>query len=137
VLSFLYQYGFVRIVANEGKAILPILSALLKSLEAGGKPDNGIHKFTKEVYYAAYDRAKYLRGITYNSENSIPIQLSPQQKRVLTLLSKGYKNTEIVKVTGLSLNTIRTHTKLAYRKLEVSNSLDAVTRAKELGIIES
>jgi LuxR family transcriptional regulator, maltose regulon positive regulatory protein len=137
VLSFLYQYGFIRIVANEGKAVQPILSAILKSLEAGNNPNDGFYKFVKEVYCATYDRAKYLRGITYNSENSISIQLSPQQKRVLILLSKGYKNTEIVNVTGLSLNTIRTHTKLAYQKLEVNNSLDAVSRAKELGMIES
>jgi len=106
-------------------------------METGGDPDDGLHKFVKEVYYAAYDRAKYLRGITYNSENNIVIQLSPQQKRVLTLLSKGYNNSEIVEETGLTLNTIRTHTKLAYRKLEVTNALDAVTRARELGIIES
>ena len=136
VLSFLYRYGFIRIVANEGKAVLPILSAILKRMEAGKDADGGMHKFVKEIYYAAYDRAKYLRGITYNSENGMPIQLSPQQKRVLTLLSKGYNNTEIVNETGLSLNTIRTHTKLAYRKLEVSNSLDAVARARELGMIE-
>jgi LuxR family maltose regulon positive regulatory protein len=135
VLSFLTRYGFVRIVANEGKAVLPILSALLKSMEADSDSDDALHKFVKEVYYAAYDRAKYLRGITYNSESTNVIQLSPQQKRVLTLLSKGYKNTEIMQATGLSLNTIRTHTKLAYRKLEVTNSLDAVTRARELGVI--
>jgi LuxR family maltose regulon positive regulatory protein len=135
-LSSLHPRGFIRIVANEGKAVLPILSAILKSMEAGNEADDDLHKFVKEVYYAAYDRSKHLRGITYNSENSISIQLSPQQKRVLSLLSKGYKNSEIVKATGLSLNTIRTHTKIAYQKLEVNNSLDAVARAKELGIIE-
>jgi LuxR family maltose regulon positive regulatory protein len=106
-------------------------------MEAGTDADEGMLKFVKEVYYAAYDRAKYLRGITFNNENGMPIQLSQQQKRVLTLLSKGYKNTEIVDETGLSLNTIRTHTKLAYRKLDVTNSLDAVAKARELGMIES
>lgn len=136
LFPFLSQYGFIRVIANEGKAVLPILSAALKSVESGNQNDS-LHKFVKEVYYAAYDRSKHLRGITYNSESNTPIRLSPQQKRVLTLLSKGYKNSEIVQVTGLSLNTIRTHTKLAYQKLDVTNSLDAVVRAKELGILES
>lgn len=130
------QYCFIRIIANEGKAVLPILSAVLKRLEKENNSSDGLHKFTKEIYYAAYDQSKHLKGITYNNERNMTIQLSPRQKRVLELLSKGYKNAEIVKETGLSLNTIRTHTKLAYQKLEVNNSLDAVARAKELGIIE-
>ena len=130
----MYQYCFIRVVANEGKSVLPILSAVLKRLEKDSS--DGFNKFTKEIYYAAYDQSKHLKGITYNNEKNMTIQLSPRQKRVLELLSKGYKNAEIVKETGLSLNTIRTHTKLAYQKLEVNNSLDAVARAKELGIIE-
>ena len=56
--------------------------------------------------------------------------------RVLELLAKGYKFVEIVEETGLSLNTIRTHTKKAYQKLDVNNSSDAIIRAKHLGIIK-
>lgn len=137
VLSKLHPYGFIRIAANEGKAVLPILSSLLKNPEIEANQTDSIYKFIKETYYAAYDRAKYLRGITHNSDTDIPVQLSSQQKRVLSLLARGYKNTEIVTETGLSLNTIRTHTKLAYRKLDVTNSSDAVVKAKELGMIES
>ncbi|HOM43757.1 MAG TPA: LuxR C-terminal-related transcriptional regulator [Bacillota bacterium] len=51
-------------------------------------------------------------------------------------MARGYKNAEIVEYTGLSLNTIRTHTRIAYQKLNVNNSLDAVLRARQLGIIE-
>jgi LuxR family maltose regulon positive regulatory protein len=54
----------------------------------------------------------------------------------LELLAQGYKNAEIVAITGLSLNTIRTHTKIVYQKLEVNNAMDAIVRAKQLGMIE-
>lgn len=135
-LISMYQYGFIRVIANEGKAVLPILSAVLKMLEKENCTPDGLYRFAKEIYYAAYDQSKHLKGITYNSERIKAIQLSPQQKHVLTLLCKGYKNSEIVRETGLSLNTIRTHTKLAYQKLEVNNSSDAISRMKQLGIIE-
>lgn len=135
VLLTMHQYGFIRVVANEGKAVLPILSSIIKKIEKDTNQFHDLYKFTKEVYFAAYDQSKYFKGITYNSK-VMAIKLSPQQKRVLEFLAKGYKNSEIVEQTGLSLNTIRTHTKIAYQKLEVHNSLDAIVRAKQLGIIK-
>ncbi len=135
VFLSMHQYGFIRVVANEGKAVLPILSSIIKKLKKDTNQFHGLYKFTKEVYFAAYDQSKHFKGITYNNE-VMAIKLSPQQKRVLEFLAKGYKNSEIVEQTGLSLNTIRTHTKIAYQKLEVNNSLDAIVRAKQLGIIE-
>jgi len=135
VLLSMHQYGFIRVIANEGKAVLPILSSIIKKIEKDTNQFHGLYKFTKEVYFAAYDQSKHFKGITYNNE-VMAIKLSPQQKRVLEFLAKGYKNSEIVEQTGLSLNTIRTHTKIAYQKLEVNNSLDAIVRAKQLGIIE-
>jgi len=35
----------------------------------------------------------------------------------------------------LSPNTIKTHTRTLYRKLDVSDRQDAVTRGRELGLI--
>ena len=55
---------------------------------------------------------------------------------MLELLSQGYKNAEIAEMTGLSIPTIKSHTSLAYKKLEVNNAMDAILKAKELGIIE-
>ncbi len=135
VLLSMHQYGFIRVVANEGKAVLPILSSIIKKIEKDTNPSHGLYKFTKEVYFAAYDQSKHFKGITYNNK-VMAIKLSPQQKRVLEFLAKGYKNSEIVEQTGLSLNTVRTHTKIAYQKLEVNNALDAIVRAKQLGIIK-
>ena len=65
-----------------------------------------------------------------------PVKLSGQQKHMLELLSQGYKNAEISEMTGLSIPTIKTHTSLAYKKLDVNNAMDAVLKARELGLIE-
>jgi LuxR family maltose regulon positive regulatory protein len=111
------------------------LSAIIRRSEKENNQSHEIYRFTKEVYFAAYEQSKHYKGITCNSEIMI-VKLSPQQKHVLEFLAKGYKNIDIVEETGLSLNTIRTHTKIAYQKLEVTNSMDAVVRAKELGIIK-
>lgn len=135
VLESLQLYGFIRVVANEGKAVLPILSSVIKKLEKETGQSDGLYKFAKKVYIAAYEQSKHFKGLTHNSE-VVAVKLSPQQKHVLELLAKGYKNAEIVELTGLSLNTIRTHTRIAYQKLEVNNALDAIVRAKQLEIIK-
>lgn len=134
VLLSIQPYGFTRVIANEGKALLPILSSVIKRLEKDTELSGHLYKFAKEVYIIAYEQSKHFKGLTYHTE--VPaVKLSAQQKHILELLAKGHKNTEIVAVTGLSLNTIRTHTKAVYQKLEVNNAMDAILRAKELGII--
>lgn len=135
VLLSMQRYGFTRVIANEGKAIIPILSSVIKKIEKDKELPDSLYKFAKEVYIIAYEQAKHFKGLTYNAE-VVTVKLSRQQKRILELLSKGYKNAEIVSITGLSLNTIRTHTKAAYQKLEVNNAMDAIVRAKQLGLIE-
>ncbi len=119
--------------ADEGKAILPILNRLRKIISKGNNqsPD---YKYVFEIYQAAYERSKRHKGIACTQIK--PIKLSKRQKSVLEFLGKGYKDAEIVEMTGLSLNTIRSHTKVLYQKLEVNSAIDAVLRARELELIE-
>ena len=44
-------------------------------------------------------------------------------------------NAEIAEETGLSIPTIKSHTAAAYRKLDVHTAMDAVLKARELGLI--
>jgi LuxR family maltose regulon positive regulatory protein len=135
VLSAMQEYGFVRVIANEGRAVLPILSSVIKKIESDNELSNQLHRFAKEVYILSYETSKLFKGITYKSE-AVSIRLSSRQKHILELLAQGHKNSEIVGITGLSLNTIRTHTKAVYQKLEVNSAKDAILQAKKLGILE-
>jgi LuxR family maltose regulon positive regulatory protein len=135
VLNRLQPYGFIRLIANEGSSLVPILSSLLKKIKKEPSRSEHFYNYINKVYIATYEQSKYFKGLTYNKEN-IMVKLSPQQKYILELLANGHKNAEIVELTGLSLNTIRTHTKITYRKLEVNNVLDAIVKARELGIIK-
>jgi LuxR family maltose regulon positive regulatory protein len=126
-------YHFVRVFADEGHAILSIVNRLGKKLSIEDAPAPSC-KFVYEVQQAAYAQSKGQRGILYAAGR--PIKLSKQQKYILELLSKSYKNAEIVEMSGLSINTIRYHTKMLYQKLGVGTAMDAVLRARELELIE-
>ncbi|MDR1692389.1 MAG: LuxR C-terminal-related transcriptional regulator [Oscillospiraceae bacterium] len=134
LLVVLRPYGFIRVVADEGKAVLPILSAVTRLLDKSVGSNEELRRFIKEVYVTAYEQAKRFKGIT-SSFAPTAVKLSKQQTAVLEHLSKGHTNAQIVGLLGISINTVRYHTKLVYQKLEVTNSMDAIVRAKELGLL--
>ena len=135
-LEKLQAYGLSRLVIDEGAAVLPILKRL--ALKTGKQGYSGPlkHKFVNECLISAYAFAKQHKGVAANFiKQQKPVKLSKQQRQIITFLSKGYTNAMIVKETGLKLTTIKTHTALAYQKLDVNSALDAVLKARELGLI--
>ena len=58
--------------------------------------------------------------------------LTNRETEVLRLLAHGCSYAEIGKTLGVSPNTVITHIKSAYRKLDVHSAAAAVMRAVEL-----
>ena len=61
--------------------------------------------------------------------------LSPREMDVLALIARGLTNQEVAKVLFLSTNTIKSHSIKIYRKLQVNNRNQAVSKARLLGIL--
>jgi LuxR family maltose regulon positive regulatory protein len=61
--------------------------------------------------------------------------LSPSELRVLRYLPTNLRGSEIAGELVVSRNTIRTHVRNVYLKLGVHTRADAVTRARELGLL--
>jgi DNA-binding NarL/FixJ family response regulator len=64
-----------------------------------------------------------------------PNPLSERETEILQLIAKGVSNSEAAKVLGLSKATIRTHLEHIYKKLEVTNRVEAVTEGIRKGLI--
>jgi ATP/maltotriose-dependent transcriptional regulator MalT len=56
--------------------------------------------------------------------------LTDREEEVLVLISQGYKNAEIAEKMFVSLNTIKTHTKNIFIKLDVKNRTQAAKKAQ-------
>jgi DNA-binding NarL/FixJ family response regulator len=63
-------------------------------------------------------------------------KLSVRETEILQLIAKGVSNTEAAQLLTLSKATIRTHLEHIYRKLEVTNRVEAVTEGLRKGIIQ-
>lgn len=63
-------------------------------------------------------------------------KLSGQELKVLRLVAEGLTNPEIGRRLYLSRHTVKEYLSHAMRKLEVSNRIEAVRKATELGLLE-
>lgn len=62
-------------------------------------------------------------------------RLTRREVEMLELVSKGLNNREIGQVLGIAEDTVKTHLKGLFRKLEVSNRAEAVREAMQRGFI--
>lgn len=63
-------------------------------------------------------------------------EFSQREQQMLLFLAQGYTNKEIAICLEISPNTVKTHLKRLFDKLEVSNRTQAVSEAKILKIIK-
>jgi len=124
---------FIRIIADEGAAVVPILKRVALSLDEKSALDRA---YVTDVILAASKTAGQYCGVTaFFKKSGKPIKLSRQQTKMLELLAKGYKNAEIAKMENLSVPTVKWHLMHAYEKLGVNNAIDALLKAKTLGLL--
>jgi DNA-binding NarL/FixJ family response regulator len=64
------------------------------------------------------------------SPNFEEFDLTEREKEVLQLIAEGYKNTEIADKLFVSENTVKSHIKNIYIKLDVKNRVEALKRVK-------
>ena len=86
-------------------------------------PDAGILRRRTHRLLEAVDRARLAEPLT------------PAERRVLELLPTHLTDAQVAEQLFVSRNTVKSHVKSLYRKLEVSSRSDAVERARELGLL--
>ena len=70
-------------------------------------------------------------------ENTTGVHLTRREDELLELLGKGLGNRELGQVLGITEDTIKTHLKSLFRKLDVSDRAEAVREGIRRGFIHS
>jgi LuxR family maltose regulon positive regulatory protein len=68
-------------------------------------------------------------------DGTAAVALSDRERELLPLLAGTLSQREIGAVLHLSLNTVKTHSRVLYRKLGASSRADAVQRARHIGLL--
>ncbi len=61
--------------------------------------------------------------------------LTAREEDVLAHIARGATNPEIARALDVSLHTVKQHASAAYRKLKARNRMEAVERARRIGLI--
>jgi DNA-binding NarL/FixJ family response regulator len=64
------------------------------------------------------------------------LNLSKRELELLQFIAKGCSYASCADVMNISLNTVQTHIRNMYRKLEVSNQRQAITKAQSAGLLK-
>lgn len=82
---------------------------------------------------------RYLpKGVTARMhESEASAHLTRREEELLELLGKGLRNRELGDVLGISEDTVKTHLKSLFRKLQVTDRAEAVREAMRRGFIHA
>jgi LuxR family transcriptional regulator, maltose regulon positive regulatory protein len=81
------------------------------------------------------------RKANVNRAGNRPLQsntptLTPREMEILKLIAAGYKKGEIAGRTFVSPDTIKTHTRHIFEKLDVKTKAEAILRARQSGMLD-
>ena len=68
-------------------------------------------------------------------EPAEPVEITPREKEVLELVSKGHSTKQIADQLNISIRTVESHRINMLKKMKVHNSAELVKRASEMGIL--
>jgi LuxR family maltose regulon positive regulatory protein len=135
--SAAFTHRFTQPFANEGAELLTILHRLHKrsvQQKDGGGPE-GYNAFLKTLYVSAVTGSRVAKTPS-GSRTPHNLPFTDKQKTVMRLLRDGCGRNKIAETMGLKPYTVKSHIELIYKKLDVSNGIDAILRINELGVLD-
>jgi LuxR family maltose regulon positive regulatory protein len=123
--------GFVHTFVDEGPAMAQLL---YKAAMSGISP-----RYARRLL-SAFPMAEQEHTVppeTQVIQTGLVEPLSEREMEVLQLIADGLTNPEIASRLFLAINTVKSHTRNIYGKLDVHNRTQAVARARVLGVLPS
>ena len=127
--------GFIRLFLDLGPELVPLLNRLELKGEKLQYIGRILVAFQSESLRTDPLQTGTRVGISINDIAGLPESLSPREKEVLALLVERLTNKEIGEKLFISTSTVKRHTHSIYEKLDVTGRREAVTKARELGLI--
>ena len=130
-LEAMSSLHFVRIMSEEGPAIIPLLTESLKDIEKNNKIDKD---FFEKLYSQVKKTANYYPLYLKAAVADVP-SLSERAITILRMQSEGHTMREIAEKLSMKEPTVKYYIKNTYLKLSASSKTDAVMKAKAMGLL--
>lgn len=127
---------YIRLFVAEGDPLARLLRHLLEQqrvLKASGQASSVAYLSTLLKAFIQPDTFCLSTSLTETQPLFDP--LSVREREVLRLIAVGRKNREIADELVVVTGTVKAHVNMIYQKLGVSNRVQAITRARSLGLL--
>ncbi|HLV97971.1 MAG TPA: LuxR C-terminal-related transcriptional regulator [Ktedonobacterales bacterium] len=122
--------GYMRLFLDEGEELADLLRVLLPSLH-----EKAVLGYARHLLSAFALQTSAPAPQTTPAAASLLAPLSLQEQKVLRLLAAGNANAQIARELVVSVNTVRTQVRSIYRKLNVTNRVEASAAARQLALL--
>jgi LuxR family transcriptional regulator, maltose regulon positive regulatory protein len=137
-LTLACPQGYVRVFADEGPPMAALLGALVAAQRAEQAAARGVPLGCLARVLGAFGEKPAAPGARRGAAAVVPglvEQLTARELEVLVLLAGGASNPRIAEQLVVSLDTVKRHVSHLLGKLGAANRTEAVTRARQLGLI--
>jgi len=136
-LEFSHPHRYIRTYLEGGKEIRTLLQQLaVRGEQASDLPDPEIDRYLEQLLGSFDEEEARLKEFGVESAwISGDGLLTPREQEILSLLAEGLSYAKLAEELSITQNTVKSHIKNIYRKLEVSNRTEAVNRGRKLQII--
>jgi LuxR family maltose regulon positive regulatory protein len=129
-LSLAEPGGFIREFVDHDDQIVELLKYAHRSIK-----EPKLSAYIESLLNALKTKADQVPEITASKQKELVEALSEREADVLQLLPSSLSSTEMASELSISVNTLRSHLKSIYAKLNAHSRYEAISRAKELGLL--
>ena len=128
-MAFSETQGYIRPYVDAAPLVLPQLLEISKEREP----------VAETSHLKALIRACSGPGIDHRSlsgKNAVgkALGITSREMEILEWMAAGYKDREIARKAFISLHTVKSHAKNIYKKMDVPGRMQAVSKAREMGM---
>ncbi len=135
VLDLAQPSFFVGSIADDGPEILQLIDLVYRGGMHTDRDER--HVFLCRLRESAARVWDASQSKVAAGARELPSPLTPRECDVLELIAEGQSNKAIARRLGLGPETVKTHLKNVFLKLEVERRTQAVLRAEELGLLRA
>ena len=123
--------GIYRTILDEGAEVEPLLAVIQESAQRTGSSLELIAYVSELVERW---RSRYQSETVQTTTSAVADLLSARETDILKLIAEGLSNKEIARDLVIAPETVKSHVKNIFAKLNVEKRAQAVSRAQSLGL---
>jgi ATP/maltotriose-dependent transcriptional regulator MalT len=134
VVAAFAKAGIYHTILDEGAEVGPLLAAFQEDAERTGSSDE-LMSYVSNL--TAAWRSRYQSESQQSPTSVMAESLSAREGDILRLIAEGRSNKEIARNLAITPETVKSHVKHIFAKLNVEKRAQAVARAQILGLADT